>query len=68
LGSLIEAQVGGAQDLDRAVSVNKEVYDFLSSACAKYNIGFWKPGSGIIHQTVLEWLAFPGKSKLRNSA
>ncbi|AEO67704.1 a8fafc3e-276e-47b8-9eb6-d2c251888b4b [Thermothielavioides terrestris] len=57
---LIEAQVGGAQDLDRAVSVNKEVYDFLSSACAKYNIGFWKPGSGIIHQTVLEWLAFPG--------
>ena len=30
--------------------VNKEVYDFLSSAGSKYGIGFWKPGSGIIHQ------------------
>jgi aconitate hydratase len=57
---LIEAQVGGAKDLDRAVNINKEVYDFLSSACAKYNIGFWKPGSGIIHQILLENYAFPG--------
>ena len=30
--------------------MNKEVYDFLSSAGSKYGIGFWKPGSGIIHQ------------------
>lgn len=30
--------------------INKEVYNFLATACAKYNIGFWKPGSGIIHQ------------------
>ena len=29
---------------------NKEVYDFLASAAAKYGLGFWKPGSGIIHQ------------------
>ena len=57
---LIEAQVGGAKDLARAISINKEVYDFLSSACAKYNIGFWKPGSGIIHQILLENYAFPG--------
>lgn len=57
---LIEAQVGGDKDLDRAKSINKEVYDFLSSACAKYNIGFWRPGSGIIHQIVLENYAFPG--------
>jgi aconitate hydratase len=57
---LIEAQVGGEKDLERAVSINKEVYDFLSSACAKYNIGFWKPGSGIIHQIILENYAFPG--------
>ncbi|PHH82400.1 hypothetical protein CDD83_3279 [Cordyceps sp. RAO-2017] len=57
---LIEAQVGGAKDLERAVSINKEVYDFLSSACAKYNIGFWRPGSGIIHQIILENYAFPG--------
>lgn len=57
---LIEAQVGGAKDLARAISINKEVYDFLASACAKYNIGFWKPGSGIIHQILLENYAFPG--------
>ncbi|CEJ82870.1 Putative Aconitate hydratase, mitochondrial [[Torrubiella] hemipterigena] len=57
---LIEAQVGGAKDLDRAININKEVYDFLASACAKYNIGFWKPGSGIIHQILLENYAFPG--------
>jgi aconitate hydratase len=43
---LIEAQIGGEKDLSRAIDINKEVYDFLSSACAKYNIGFWKPGSG----------------------
>lgn len=57
---LIEAQIGGPKDLERAVSINKEVYDFLASACAKYNIGFWKPGSGIIHQIILENYAFPG--------
>ena len=32
----------------------------MDSSCAKYNIGFWKPGSGIIHQIVLENYAFPG--------
>ncbi|KAK4187827.1 putative aconitate hydratase [Podospora australis] len=57
---LIEAQVGGEKDLPRAIDINKEVYDFLGSACAKYNIGFWKPGSGIIHQILLENYAFPG--------
>ncbi|EHL02538.1 putative Aconitate hydratase, mitochondrial [Glarea lozoyensis 74030] len=57
---LIEAQVGGAKDLARAQDINKEVYDFLSTSCAKYNIGFWRPGSGIIHQILLENYAFPG--------
>ena len=57
---LIEAQIGGEKDLARAKDTNKEVYDFLSSSCAKYNIGFWRPGSGIIHQIVLENYAFPG--------
>ena len=57
---LIQAQVGGAKDLARAINLNKEVYDFLATATAKYNIGFWKPGSGIIHQIVLENYAFPG--------
>ncbi|KAL8951675.1 MAG: hypothetical protein Q9222_002355 [Ikaeria aurantiellina] len=57
---LIEALQGGDQDLARAQDTNKEVYNFLSTSCAKYNIGFWKPGSGIIHQIVLENYAFPG--------
>ncbi|KAL9096420.1 MAG: hypothetical protein Q9165_001417 [Trypethelium subeluteriae] len=57
---LIEAQIGGEKDLERAQNINKEVYNFLSTSCAKYNIGFWKPGSGIIHQIVLENYAFPG--------
>merc|ERR1712121_90773 len=29
---LIEAQVGGAADLTRAIDINKEVYNFLSTA------------------------------------
>ncbi|KAF8530405.1 aconitate hydratase [Hysterangium stoloniferum] len=57
---LIEAQVGGSKDLARAIEINKEVYDFLATATAKYGIGFWKPGSGIIHQIILENYAFPG--------
>ncbi|KAG1460497.1 hypothetical protein G6F56_005937 [Rhizopus delemar] len=57
---LIEAQIGGAKDLARAIDMNKEVFDFLATATAKYGIGFWKPGSGIIHQIILENYAFPG--------
>ncbi|PGH26597.1 aconitate hydratase, mitochondrial [Polytolypa hystricis UAMH7299] len=57
---LIEAQLGGDKDLARANEINKEVYDFLATSCAKYGIGFWKPGSGIIHQILLENYAFPG--------
>lgn len=57
---LIEAQKNGPQDLARAEDKNKEVYQFLASAGAKYGIGFWKPGSGIIHQIILENYAFPG--------
>ncbi|XP_022910347.2 aconitate hydratase, mitochondrial [Onthophagus taurus] len=57
---LIEAQQGGEKDLARAKDLNKEVYDFLSTAGSKYGVGFWKPGSGIIHQIILENYAFPG--------
>jgi len=57
---LIEAQVEGAADLDRAKKLNAEVYNFLSSCTAKYGLGFWKPGSGIIHQILLENYCFPG--------
>merc|ERR1719499_2790976 len=47
-------------DLAHAKELNKEVYNFLATAGAKYGVGFWKPGSGIIHQIVLENYAFPG--------
>ena len=57
---LIQAKAGADIDLHFALDVNSEVYDFLSSVSAKYGIGFWKPGSGIIHQVVLENYAFPG--------
>jgi aconitate hydratase len=57
---LIQAKSEGRIDLANAVETNAEVYDFLESVSAKYGIGFWKPGSGIIHQVVLEQYAFPG--------
>src|SRR6059058_977047 len=57
---LIQARVGADADLKNALDVNSEVYEFLRSVSAKYGIGFWKPGSGIIHQVVLEQYAFPG--------
>jgi aconitate hydratase len=57
---LIIARDGANRDVDMANSENKEVFDFLGSAAKKYGMGFWKPGSGIIHQVVLENYAFPG--------
>ncbi len=57
---LIQAKVDGKTDLIAALEGNEEVYDFLESVSARYGIGFWKPGSGIIHQVVLENYAFPG--------
>ena len=57
---LIQARVGADKDLQEAINKNNEVFNFLSSVCNKYGIGFWKPGAGIIHQVVLENYAFPG--------
>ena len=57
---LIQAKAGADIDLRFALDINSEVYDFLRTVSAKYGIGFWKPGSGIIHQVVLEQYAFPG--------
>ncbi|HXY92815.1 MAG TPA: aconitate hydratase [Acidimicrobiia bacterium] len=57
---LIQARVGADIDLENALDVNSEVYDFLRTVSAKFGAGFWKPGSGIIHQVVLEQYAFPG--------
>jgi aconitate hydratase A / 2-methylisocitrate dehydratase len=58
---LIQARVEGGEDLRESLAENKEVYDFLRSAAAKYGLGFWGPGAGIIHQVVLENYAFPGE-------
>ena len=57
---LIQANVGAEKDLTVANEQNKEVYGFLHDVAAKYGIGFWKPGAGIIHQVLLENYAFPG--------
>jgi len=57
---LIEAYRGATDDISTAQTTNREVYDFLRSCSARYNIGFWGPGAGIIHQVVLEKYAFPG--------
>ncbi len=58
---LIQARVEGAADLKESLQENDEVYDFLRSAAAKYGVGFWGPGAGIIHQVAFEEYAFPGE-------
>ena len=60
LDHLIRAYQGANQDIAVAIDENNEVYAFLQSAAARYGIGFWKAGAGIIHQVVLENYAFPG--------
>ncbi|KAF4996489.1 hypothetical protein FDECE_12405 [Fusarium decemcellulare] len=57
---LIVGKSGQDEDLPNALGAHKEVYEFMSSAAKRFNMGFWKPGAGIIHQTVLENYAFPG--------
>ncbi|MEE8442663.1 MAG: aconitase family protein, partial [Dehalococcoidia bacterium] len=57
---LIQARADGVSDLRESLAENNEVYDFLQSAAAKYGVGFWGPGAGIIHQVNLEQYAFPG--------
>ncbi len=57
---LIQAYQGKEKDMASSNMTNKEVFDFLATTSSKYNIGFWKPGAGIIHQVILENYAFPG--------
>lgn len=57
---LITAESGAAADVSTAMNSNNEVFHFLQSVSARYGIGFWKPGAGIIHQVILENYAFPG--------
>ena len=63
---LIQAQIEGGKDLERAKDINKEVYNFLATAGAKYGVGFWKPGSGIIHQIILEWDVIYDERMIKN--
>jgi aconitate hydratase len=58
---LVQARTGARADLESARASNAEVYEFLRNVCAKYGIDFWEPGSGIIHQVVLEHYAVPGQ-------
>src|ERR671930_287278 len=58
---LIQARVEGGSDLRESLAENQEVYNFLRTAAAKYGVGFWEPGAGIIHQVALEEYAFPGE-------
>lgn len=60
LDHLIRAEKGAETDLTQAKTENVEVYDFLRTVAARYGIGFWGAGAGIIHQVVLENYAFPG--------
>ena len=57
---LIQARIEGAADLSASLEENREIYEFLRSAAARYGAGFWEPGAGIMHQVVLENYAFPG--------
>jgi aconitate hydratase len=58
---LIQARVEGGRDLRESLAENNEIYGFLRTAAARYGLGFWGPGAGIIHQVVLENYAFPGE-------
>ncbi|CAH6719122.1 homocitrate dehydratase, mitochondrial [[Candida] jaroonii] len=57
---LIVGKSGAEDDLVSSIATNKEVFDFLQSCGEKYGIQFWGPGSGIIHQIVLENFSVPG--------
>nr|ANJ04986.1 aconitate hydratase [Rhizopus delemar] len=57
---LIAAHEGADKDVAQSIVPNKEISDFLASAAKKYGIAFWKPGSGITQQIVLENYAAPG--------
>jgi aconitase A len=50
----VQAQQGHARDLELALRENLQVFEFLQSAAGAFGMDFWRPGAGIIHQTVLE--------------
>ena len=58
---LLRADKGAEADLKSGLAANREVYDFLSSAASRYGLGFWGPGSGMMHQVIFENYAAPGR-------
>ena len=56
---LIVGKDGAEEDLVKSIATNKGGFDSCKSG-EKYGIQFWGPGSGIIHQIVLENFAAPG--------
>lgn len=60
LDHMIVADKGAKADLAQAIEDNRVTYGFLRDCADKLGIDFWEPGSGIIHQQVLENYAFPG--------
>lgn len=59
-GHLVVAETTGTEDVGTVWKEKEEVWDFLTSACAKFNVGLWEPDSGIFYQVALENYAFPG--------
>ena len=57
---LIQAKVASGVDLPLGAGAQRRGLRLPAAVCARFGIGFWKPGSGIIHQVVLENYAFPG--------
>ena len=57
---LVVGRDGAEKDLEVALKDNYEVFNFLKSCAERYGLQFWGPGSGIIHQIVLENFSAPG--------
>ena len=57
---LIVGKDGESKDLEKSISANQEIFGFLQNCAKKYGIQFWGPGSGIIHQIILENFSAPG--------
>ena len=56
---LIQAKIGADKDLQESLNVNNEVFNFLSSVCNKYGIGFWAR-SRYYSSSCIRELCFPG--------
>ena len=57
---LVTANAGARKDIQFADSYNKETYDFMRDVARRYGFDFWRAGTGICHQILLENYDFPG--------